>query len=315
MNASATIRASVISTSGISMHTGHLSQLKEWPNFVSVVPNCSSDDIEVGSYVDFDLEKGRKSKLRRMFTTFPYQDAMYMVAVLYTIGGILFTINSFFLLLPLVAPSMNFSTEKSLALPITLIAGFSFFTLAGFLDLTCAPSAKYDVPKIMLAEKPEPQTHVPAYLGSRDWAAVPQSGRYAELLANCLPFQAGVIHFLGTLFLIVAAFTSYPGVLDTTKPTYATFVYGPNLIGGFFFLVANTLLLISCEQDVWWKPNLWSVGWHSSFQCTIGSLHLFLYAIFLFTDLDFACAVTTFVGSWTYMIGSFLGWYVTMEVC
>jgi hypothetical protein len=48
-----------------------------------------------------------------MFTTFPYWDVSYLVAVVFTLGSVVWCINAFFVWLPLVDPSSEFPGEIS----------------------------------------------------------------------------------------------------------------------------------------------------------------------------------------------------------
>ncbi|KAF2644569.1 hypothetical protein P280DRAFT_391635 [Massarina eburnea CBS 473.64] len=318
MNATAAIRASIISTSGISLHTGRLSQLKEWPNFTSLdlerARNAESDaiSIENGSYIEIETGKARKSQLGRMFTTFPFRDATWLVAVGYVLGAILFVINSFFGLLPLIAPSLTFETESTIGLETTLIVGLIFFLVAGAMDVRSAPNANRDAAKI--AQEKE-QIHQPAILGSRDWAKVPKQGQYSELLAKNVSFQAALVQLTGTIFLALAAITGFPGVMDPTTTYYMTFVYGPTFVGGLLFWIANAMLLLGTEQDHWWVAKPRTVGWHAALQSTGGGFLFMMIGVFLLAGMTLAAAWVTLIGSWMFMIGCILGWYITMAVC
>ncbi|KAF1954985.1 hypothetical protein CC80DRAFT_416202 [Byssothecium circinans] len=318
MNATATIRASITSTSGLSLHTGRLSQLKEWPNFTSVelerAWKADSDAVSIkpGSYIDLDTGQSQKSQLRRMFTTFPYRDSAWLVAVGYVLGAILFVINSFFGLLPLIAPSLTFETEGTIGLQTTLITGLIFFLVAGFLDVKSAPNANRDAVKVAQDKQ---QLHQPAVLGSRDWAKVPKPGKYSELLAKNVSFQAALVQLTGTIFLALAAVTGFPGVTDAEGPYYATFVYGPTFVGGLLFWVANAMLLLGTEQDKWWRPKPTSVGWHAALQSTGGGFLFMMIGVFLLAGMTLAAAWVTMIGSSMFMIGCILGWYVSMAVC
>lgn len=70
-------------------------------------------------------------RIKRMCTKFPWRDMSWMVGVSFAIGSAFFVANGFFLLLPLVAPSTNFSSELYWTGVTSLIGGV-IFLIGGF---------------------------------------------------------------------------------------------------------------------------------------------------------------------------------------
>jgi hypothetical protein len=64
-----------------------------------------------------------------MFTRFPYWDISYLVAIIFTIGSVLWCINAFFVWLPLKVPSSEFEGEIANAGGITAFIGATIFEI------------------------------------------------------------------------------------------------------------------------------------------------------------------------------------------
>ena len=65
----------------------------------------------------------------RMFTTYPYWDVSYLVAVVFTLGSVCWCVNAFFVWLPLVRPSTEFHDEILSAGGISAFVGATIFEL------------------------------------------------------------------------------------------------------------------------------------------------------------------------------------------
>ena len=69
----------------------------------------------------------------RMFSTYPYWDVSYLVAVIFTLGSVVWCINAFFVWLPLQDPSTEFPGEIANAGGITAFIGATIFELGSIL--------------------------------------------------------------------------------------------------------------------------------------------------------------------------------------
>ena len=69
----------------------------------------------------------------RMFTDYPYWDISYLVAILFTIGSVVWCINGFFAFLPLVQPESEFPTEILYGGGITAFIGATIFEMGSVL--------------------------------------------------------------------------------------------------------------------------------------------------------------------------------------
>jgi len=69
----------------------------------------------------------------RMFVTYPYWDVSYLVAVIFTLGSVVWCINAFFVWLPLQDPSSEFPGEIATAGGITAFIGATIFEIGSVL--------------------------------------------------------------------------------------------------------------------------------------------------------------------------------------
>lgn len=69
----------------------------------------------------------------RMFSTYPYWDVSYLVAVIFTLGSVVWCINAFFVWLPLQVPSSEFEGEIADAGGITAFIGATIFEIGSIL--------------------------------------------------------------------------------------------------------------------------------------------------------------------------------------
>ena len=69
----------------------------------------------------------------RMFSTYPYWDVSYLVAIIFTLGSVVWCINAFFVWLPLQDPSTEFPGEIADAGGITAFIGATIFEFGSIL--------------------------------------------------------------------------------------------------------------------------------------------------------------------------------------
>ncbi|TVY83786.1 hypothetical protein LSUE1_G001200 [Lachnellula suecica] len=77
--------------------------------------------------------KGTLKGIWRMFSTYPYWDVSYLVAIIFTLGSVVWCINAFFVWLPLQDPSTEFSGEITDAGGITAFIGATIFEIGSVL--------------------------------------------------------------------------------------------------------------------------------------------------------------------------------------
>jgi hypothetical protein len=68
-----------------------------------------------------------------MFTTYSYWDVSYLVAVIFTLGSVVWCINGFFVWLPLQDPSTEFPGEFTVGGGVTAFIGATIFEIGSWL--------------------------------------------------------------------------------------------------------------------------------------------------------------------------------------
>lgn len=110
-----------------------------------------------------------------------------------------------------------------------------------------------------------------------------------------------------------AGIVDFPGVIPEESPWFALIVFGPQVLHGFLFFVANGMLAIS-TQESWWQPKLDDPDWFGAVLNTVGGFAFMLAGYLLGQNEEIAAAVTALVGSWAFVIGSLVRLYVVMEI-
>ncbi|KAJ4313764.1 hypothetical protein N0V94_006780 [Neodidymelliopsis sp. IMI 364377] len=337
MNASATIRASYVRATRMSMMPpprtiavmNPIADLESRParseklqNFTAVnhLEHREKCDIERAkiyvydaepSYMEFDDGESFGTRIRKMYTIFPYRDPIWLVAVVFAVGSLDLVINAFFDLLPRAIPDLEFETNETIAIPTTVLIGSVFFFVAGIFDTFGALNA--DRGTLETNKEDQKVTYRPALLGSPEFKWIPSWIKLWDLTMTNLAFQAGLIVLFGGVIFMFAGIVDYPELISEEEPLFPIIVFGPQVIHGALFFIANAMLGIS-EQERWYKPKVWDADWQGAFLNTVGGFGFMMAGFFLFSKDELAAAVSAMVGSWAFLIGSMIRWYVVMEI-
>jgi hypothetical protein len=113
------------------------------------------------------------------------------------------------------------------------------------------------------------------------------------------------------MVLSVSGIAGIPGIVDPMSPIFPILVFWPQVIGGSMFFLAN-LVLVFCEQERWYKPDPMSAMWQGAFQSAVGGFGFMITGVFLLQGAFLEGGVAGLLGSWTFLIGSLIQWYVLM---
>jgi hypothetical protein len=292
-----------------------------------------------------EIEKDELAQLRSFFSRWPVRDSSWLTATTFTAGSAVFVINSFFLLLPLVEPGMNFEGEGEYAGPATSILGTLIFLVGSWVQVLEALNIKRgEVHGIGLeAEDPEDRddraliekemdemegngrTHLglvdtslssasrtrSALIGSREFIWTPSMYELRAYYLRNPMFIGALSQMVGAMVFAVATVTAIPGVMDINNSLLRdTLSLLPTLIGGLCFLVAG-LLQATATQDKWYLPTPWRLEWHMGFWNSAGSLGFALAGGLPYLGHPtalFQATLATFWGSWSFLIGSAVQW-------
>lgn len=132
-------------------------------------------------------------------------------------------------------------------------------------------------------------------------------------------FSANFSQFLGTIVFYIAVISGLVFVSinvnesDEFMVWYIVFYWIPQVIGAFFLIISSYLLMIESQHN-WWQPRLLSFAWHVGFWNILGSIGFFLSGVFGLVNNQsiVPIAMSTYLGSWSFTLGSFLQY---LEAC
>ncbi|USP79579.1 hypothetical protein yc1106_06853 [Curvularia clavata] len=270
------------------------------------------------SIMEWEEDNSIRVRLKKMFTVFPYRDPIYLVAIIFLFGSITLVISALFELLPLLTPASFEEAQEEIAIPITILLGSILFLVAGIFDTFGALNA--DRGTIGTSKSnPTKVRYRPALVGTPEFRWIPSSEKMWDLTMNSLAFQAGLLVLFGGVIFVFAGIVDFPGIVSQEDPLFSSIVFGPQVVHGLIFFVANAMLAYS-EQERWYKPKFTDPDWLSAIFNTIGGLLFMIAGIFMFTRGQYGSqgelqgAIAAMVGSLAFLIGSIVRWYVVLEV-
>jgi hypothetical protein len=277
------------------------------------VPYNAEKNSVVASFMEFDEEKSFSERFRRMYTVFPLRDPTYLVAVIFAVGSLDLVINAFFDLLPRAIPESEFESEETVVVPATVLIGSILFFIAGIFDTFGALNADRGTFETIKVDSGVTTQYKPALVGSKQWSWIPSPQKFNDLLMGNLAFQAGLVILVGGIIFMFGGVTDFPGVVPEESMVFGLLVFGPQVIHGAMFFLANAMLALA-EQTTWWKPNIMDPEWQGSVLNSVGGLGFMMAGFFLFQHDELASAVAAMCGSWAFLIGSLIRWYAVMDI-
>lgn len=280
----------------------------------------------------------------RMFTTFPVWDVSYLVAVIFTIGSVVWCINAFFVWLPLEAPSTEFPGEIANAGGISAFIGATIFEVGSVLLMIEAVNENradcfgWAVEEVLeenglLRLRPHTCTHhhknkknlVGKGKASEGDMSSGQSftwwPTWHELRTHYFKevgFLACLSQMIGATIFWISGFTALPPIFDrlTTTAAQNGAYWAPQVIGGTGFIISGTLFMLETQQK-WYLPAWEVLGWHIGAWNLIGGIGFTLCGVLGFASANSGCvyqgSLATFWGSWCFLIGSAIQWFESLD--
>lgn len=245
--------------------------------------------------------------LVRMVTYFPYWDVSYLVAAIFTLGSVVWVVNSFFAWLPLVDPSTTFSGESTIGGGVSGFIGATIFEIGSVLLLleavnenhaSCFGWAVENVVKRLESREDLINTtevrpleshdcsHHHSNKGSflrdglrerstddqRSFEWLPSLSELRSHYFHELGFLASFVQLIGATIFWIAGFTGLPGILNHMSQGLTDGVYWtPQIVGGCCFVISGFLFTIE-TQPKWYIPAPKVLGWHIGFWNFIGGI-------------------------------------------
>lgn len=257
----------------------------------------------------------------RVFTIYPYRDAVWVVKLILTLGGSMMAIAATFGLVTALRNAEGLPTSQqalgfniATATLVTTDIGLVLLLIAGSLALVSILNAQRGAMEPLDIKKgglEPPKAYKPALLGAKTWVWVPTGADLKALWAK-VPFRAGFVNWLGLLTFQVVVIDTLPGILDPTNFRLFQLAVQLPLFIGFVFLFAGNFTLVLWLQEKWYKPKLGKAAWLSAFLASVGSFSLALSPIYQSSGLPLPGAWATFVGRWTFLVAILIGFYDLM---
>jgi hypothetical protein len=291
----------------------------------------------------------------RMLTYYPVWDISFDVAYVFTIGSVIWVINAFFVLLPLLRPDTEFKNEELYGGGITAFIGATVFEIGSILlmieainenragcfgwaleravshkeegdeQVTLMPSKSHcthhHINKRNLVGSGSRVASGPSAKhdyssNTRSWVWWPSNEDLRTHYLRSLGFLASLAQLFGATVFWISGLTALPGIYDhMSRPITIVFYWTPQVVGGLGFIVSGTLFMVE-TQSKWWKPAPKTLGWWIGVWNLIGGIGFTLCPAFGYDEsswAQFQACVSTFWGSWAFLIGSVIQWYESLE--
>lgn len=246
-----------------------------------------------------------------------YWDVSWWTAFTFTVGSIAWVINGGFLFYLPPTPK-NDIVSNSLALfggTLFYIGGWCMYWEALNVDEKSVFGRVVKLEErrffadITFISAPKGQGSGWKWLGLKSWKSI--------------SFVANFTQFLGTSVFWISTIATAPGVVtandnipaDKLNAIYAGVVWTPQVIGASLLLFSSCLITLE-TQTHWYAINILDLGWHVGFWNVLGSAGFLVSACFGYSNapsdtayFHWGVAFSTYLGSWTFLLGSYLQYY------
>jgi hypothetical protein len=276
----------------------------------------------------------------RMFTVFPYWDVSWLIAVLFTVGCLIFMLCGFFFWLPIAFPSTEFPNEGVVG-GVTAFIGGTLFQIGAILLVFEAVNENntgcfgWALERIVTGEAHEHQhTNViredqcqhphqaskwplqPAPKDGRNWKWFPSWKELTTHYIYEIGFLASMAMTIGATIFYINAIMSLSWIYDRLSPGVIYGVYLLSyLVGGILFVLSSVLYVLETQPN-WYTPALKVLGWHIGVWNLIGSVGWTLAACFGYCSADwceYQSDLTLIWASAAFTIGSAVLWYEALD--
>lgn len=133
-----------------------------------------------------------------------------------------------------------------------------------------------------------------------------------------LGFIASLIQFISATIFWIAGITALPGIMNHMSLGLTDGVFWvPQIIGGMGFVTSGLLFTLE-TQGKWYIPAPHVLGWHVGFWNLIGGIGFTLCGALgpasgVSSGVAYQTSLATFWGSWSFMLGSCIQWYESLE--
>jgi preprotein translocase subunit Sss1 len=225
----------------------------------------------------------------------------WWVAIFFTVGSIVWCVNGFFIFLPYANPQLENYFDAEIW---TAFAGGTIFQFGAILALIEALHSQ--ALKVDFDFKPQKRRLYHLYKLKFNIRDLGTLSAIAQLIG-------------ATIFEISVITGVVPGAIEDALSGVAIGLYWtPQVVGGCGFIISSLLIMYE-TQDKWWKfINLKAIGWHIGFWNLVGAVGFTLcgalgYSSQINYGTAYQSALSTFWGSWGFLIGSVIQLYESID--
>ncbi|KAK1771032.1 hypothetical protein QBC33DRAFT_511827 [Phialemonium atrogriseum] len=151
----------------------------------------------------------------------------------------------------------------------------------------------------------------------RRWLWMPSWYELRTHYLREIGFLACLSQMIGATVFWISGFTALPPILNSlSKPAEYGVFWLPQVVGGTGFIVSSFLFMIEV-QEKWYLPAPRTLGWHIGLWNLVGAIGFTLCGALGFASgqpgMEYALTLSTFVGSWAFLIGSVIQWFESLD--
>ncbi|KZV88285.1 hypothetical protein EXIGLDRAFT_722815 [Exidia glandulosa HHB12029] len=255
-------------------------------------------------------------RVSRIFTAIEYWNISWWVAIIFTIGSIVWCINGVYAFVPFVNSGM---AENQDAVSWTSWLGATIFEIGGILAFVEAWTVDDDAYfgwHLFHHKQDEEEGSPPADDLNRSDSSQQEKAKKSpekRRKSRDLGLWAAAVQMVAATIFWMAGWTSLPVIFNSIKEKSGLLagVYWTPQIAGIGFMISGLLFMLEVQKK-WYKPELANPGWHVGFWNVIGGLGFFLCAAFGYSERSwrkYQSSLSTFWGSWAFLISSIAQWY------
>ena len=275
----------------------------------------------------------------RMATVFPYWDVSWLIAVLFTVGCLIFIVCGLFYWLPLAYPATAFTGEDTVAGGALAFVGATLFQIGAALLVFEAVNENtkgcfgWALEQALTGGRlvDSTATPVPAQCQhhhqtgrvrdaqakpNRRWKWWPSRHELRTHYVYEIGFWASMSMSVGATVFYVSGILSLPGVYDKLSPGVLDGVYWLTyIVGGAIFVISSVLYVLETQPN-WYTPAPRVLGWHIGVWNLVGSVGWTLSAAFGYCPAEwcgYQSDLTLIWASMAFTIGSALRWYESLD--
>lgn len=152
----------------------------------------------------------------------------------------------------------------------------------------------------------------------RRWTWWPSWTEFKTVYSREMGFWACLIQLFGATVFWISGFTGLPPIQDRLSTAGINGAYwSPQVIGGWGFIISSGMFMLETQRK-WYLPAPTLLGWHIGLWNMVGAIGFTLCGALGFGSatsnaVAYASCLSTFIGSWAFLIGSIIQWYESLD--